>query len=236
MSSFVLVHGGWEGGWCWSALARLLREQGYEVYCPTLTGLGERAHLISRNVDLETHIADVLGVLRYEDLRNVTLVGHSYGGMVITGVADRAAERIGALIYLDAFLPENGQSLFDLTLPERRAMFEKRAAEGGEGWKIPPLPSVAWHVTDSTHAALLESRSVAHPLATMAQKLSLSGNHLKVPKKCYVLATGYSPSAFPRFAARARELGWPVEELPTHHFTMLSMPGETAEILVRHAA
>ena len=106
MSTFVLVHGAWHGGWCWRRVERLLRAQGHEVLTPTLTGLGERAHLMSRQIDLETHIEDVLGVLRIENLRDVVLCGHSYGGMVITGVADREPECITALVYLDAFVPE----------------------------------------------------------------------------------------------------------------------------------
>src|SRR5262245_44663374 len=115
MATFVLVHGGGHGGWCYSKVARLLRAQGHDVYTPTLTGLGERSHLVSPAVDLDMHVHDVVQVLHYEDLRDAILVGHSYGGMVITGVADRAADRIGKLVFLDAANPVNGQSLVDVT-------------------------------------------------------------------------------------------------------------------------
>src|SRR5262245_40465445 len=110
MATYVLVHGGGHGGWCYQRVARLLRAGGHDVYTPTLTGLGERSHLVGPNVDLDLHIRDVCELLHYEDLRDVILVGHSYGGMVITGVADRAADRVARLVYLDAATPVNGQS------------------------------------------------------------------------------------------------------------------------------
>src|SRR5712692_8234402 len=114
MATFVLVHGAWLGGWCWQRVSPLLREAGSEVFAPTLTGLGERAHLLSLEIDLETHVRDVCGVLECENLKDVVLVGHSYGGMVITGVAERSAKRLSQLVYLDAFVPTDGQSLLDL--------------------------------------------------------------------------------------------------------------------------
>src|SRR5215469_2989589 len=115
MATYVLVHGGGHGGWCYRRVARLLRAAGHEVYAPSLTGLGERSHLLSPQVDLDTHIRDVTSLLHYEDLTDVILVGHSYGGMVITGIADRAADRVGRLVYLDAANPKNGQSLVDVS-------------------------------------------------------------------------------------------------------------------------
>src|SRR5919202_1722005 len=113
-TTFVLVHGAWHGGWCCRRLIPLLRDAGHEVYAPTLTGLGERSHLLSPAIDLETHVRDVTGVLEYEELTGVVLVGHSYGGMVITGVAEDAAPRLAHLVYLDAFLPRDGECLMDL--------------------------------------------------------------------------------------------------------------------------
>ena len=124
MATYVLVHGGGHGGWCYQFVARLLRDKGHDVYTPTLTGLGEREHLLSTKVDLNLHITDVVKVLEFEDLRDVILVGHSYGGMVITGAADRVPQRIRRLIYFDAFVPENGKSCVDYVaaaVPERSA-------------------------------------------------------------------------------------------------------------------
>jgi pimeloyl-ACP methyl ester carboxylesterase len=182
------------------------------------------------------HISDILGLLKWERLRNVTLVGHSYGGMVATGVADRARDLTGSLVYLDAFLPKDGQSLFDLLPRERTAGMMKIVEEHGEGWYVPVEAMPDQHVTEPSEAALLNELSVPQPLATFSQKLHLSGNYLEVEKKAYVIASGYSPSVFTTFADEARGLGWPVDDLPTHHFVMLSMPRETATVLMRHAA
>jgi pimeloyl-ACP methyl ester carboxylesterase len=191
---------------------------------------------MNRAIDLETHIADVLGVLKWEQLENVTLVGHSYGGMVVTGVADRAQRQIGSLIYLDAFVPKNGQSALDVALPERALALRKAADEKGEGWYLPVSAAPLQNVTDPKEAALLLEWCVPHPFATTTQRLDLSGNHRKIKKTTYVHAVGTQPNFFTKFAEEARRHRWPVEELPTHHFPMISMPKETADVLTRHAA
>jgi pimeloyl-ACP methyl ester carboxylesterase len=178
-----------------------------------------------------------MNVLNWERLQDVTLVGHSYGGMVATGVADQAHERIGSLIYLDAFVPKNGQSLLDLLPPDRALITRKLAEEGGNGWLVPvayPEAGPIRHVTNPNELAVLKELNTPHPLATFSQKLNISGNHLQIAKKAFVFASGYTPSPFARFAEEARTLGWPVIELRTHHFPMLSMPHETAEVLMRH--
>src|SRR3954454_14928765 len=137
MATFVLIAGAWQGGWCWQRVSPRLRAAGHEVYTPTLTGLGERVHLVRPDVTLETHVTDILNVLRFEDLGDVTLVGHSYGGMVITGVADRAPDRVSRLVYLDALVPNDGESLHDLNSPARRAEHIEGARASGAGWLIP---------------------------------------------------------------------------------------------------
>ncbi|MBT4489971.1 MAG: alpha/beta hydrolase [Rhodospirillaceae bacterium] len=235
MATFVLVHGAWEAGWVWKWTVPHLRAAGHEVFAPSLTGLGERSHLMNASIDLDTHIADVLGVLEWEGLDNVTLVGHSYGGMVATGVADRANERIGSLIYLDAFLPKDGEALLDMVPPERAASMRDVADKDGDGWYLPLSAAPLQNVTDPGEAAILAEFCVSHPFATMTQKLSVSGNHLNIASKTYVLATEFQPSVFTGFAEEARQLDWRVEELATHHFTMMSMPRETADLLMRHA-
>jgi pimeloyl-ACP methyl ester carboxylesterase len=138
MATFVIVHGAWSGGHAWRWVRPLLRSAGHEVFTPALTGLGERSHLASAQVDLETHVRDVVAVLEYEDLREVVLVGHSYGGMVISGVADRVPERLVQLVYLDAEVPMDGQSELDLLPPQERAGYEEAARSKGQGWQIPP--------------------------------------------------------------------------------------------------
>jgi pimeloyl-ACP methyl ester carboxylesterase len=239
VAMFVLVHGGWEAGWVWRTVEEHLRSDGHEVLRPTLTGLGERSHLLNPAVDLETHITDILNLVKWERLGNVTLVGHSYGGMVATGVADRVHDHIRSLIYLDAFMPKSGQSLFDLLPSERVTIMLKLTRETGDGWSAPVAVRVAGpirHVREASNAALLRELCVEHPLPTFSQKLNLTGNHLKIARKAFVFASGYMPSTFARFADKTRLLGWPVEDLPTHHFPMLSMPRETANALMAHKA
>jgi pimeloyl-ACP methyl ester carboxylesterase len=238
-ATFVLIHGGWEAGWVWKPVEQHLRASGHEVLRPSLTGLGERSHLLNSTVDLEMHINDILNLLKWEELQRVTLVGHSYGGMVATGVADRAHEQIGSLIYLDAFMPKAGQSLLDLLPHERAAMTLKLAAEDGDGLYVPatvPEAGPMRYVGEPDVLAQLRELIVPHPLATFTQKLDVVGNHLRIGKKAFVSASGYAPSTFVPFADEARALGWPVEDLPTHHFPMLSMPRETAEVLMLHKA
>lgn len=137
MATFVVAHGAWSAGWGWKKMRTRMAERGHDFITPTLTGLGERAHLAHRDVDLELHIADILAVLEFENLTDVILIGHSYGGMVATGVADRARERVSALIYVDAHVPRDGDSISSLT-PERFEEMKKLADEKGEGWKMTP--------------------------------------------------------------------------------------------------
>jgi len=137
MATFLVAHGAWSAGWAWKKMRPLLRARGHELVTPTHTGLGERSHLASPEVGLETHIADILAVLEYEDLRGIILIGHSYGGMVATGVADRARDRVAKLVYVDAFAPRDGDSVFSLT-PERQAAMVEAARKEGDGWRMPP--------------------------------------------------------------------------------------------------
>jgi pimeloyl-ACP methyl ester carboxylesterase len=140
VTTFVVAHGAWSSAWAWKKMRPLLRGAGHELWTPTYTGLGERAHLASPAVDLDTHIADVIGVLDMEDLRDIVLIGHSYGGMVATGVMDRARDRIAQVVYLDAFVPRDGQCLLDLQAAEVRDRMRELARTSGEGWRLPPNP------------------------------------------------------------------------------------------------
>src|ERR1700686_1339126 len=140
MTDYVLIHGAWHGSWCWTRVRRLLAAAGHQVFTPTLTGVGERSHLLSRDVGLDTHIADVANLMIWENLRDVVLVGHSYGGVVARHVADRMPDRIRSLIYLDAFVPENGKTLFDY-LPDNGEGARNPAVAHGDGWRVPPRPA-----------------------------------------------------------------------------------------------
>jgi pimeloyl-ACP methyl ester carboxylesterase len=158
MATFVLVHGSWAGSVVWRQLAPRLRKAGHEVYAPTLTGIGERKHLLNREIDLDTHIQDVIGVIDEEDLSDIVLVGNSYGGMVISGVADRVPEKVASLVYLDAFVPENGQSLFSLLPPGRRL-----ATVPGEDWLVAPIPSASFGLKRPEVIALCGGEERAAP-------------------------------------------------------------------------
>jgi pimeloyl-ACP methyl ester carboxylesterase len=231
MTTFVLVHGAWHGGWCWGRVARLLRQRGHAVFTPTLTGLGERAHLAGPQVDLETHIADVLGVLRWEELGDVVLCGHSYGGMVITGVADRAAQRIGALVYLDAFVPADGQSVLDFMPPERVEQYRRGATERGAGWAIPPL-SAAFFKVNEADQAWVDGLCVPQPLACFEQRLRLTGGQATIARRRYIRAAGYPSVAFDAVAERLkRNPAWRVDSLPCGHDAMLDMPQALVDLL-----
>jgi pimeloyl-ACP methyl ester carboxylesterase len=208
----------------WSRLAPLLREAGHEVHAPSLTGIGERSHLASPAVNLSTHITDVLQCLRYERLNEVVLVGHSYGGMVVTGVADRAPERIRTLVHLDAFVPQAGQALMDL-LPSA-----VRSAFPAEGWQVPPLAPERQGMRDAAEIAWLDGRRDPHPRACFTEPLALEDRYRGA--RAYIFCSGYSPTSFAPFAERARnDRASRYHELPTHHYPHLSMPRETAELL-----
>ena len=224
---FVLVHGAWHGGWCWRWLAPLLRKQGHEVYAPTLTGLGERAHLLAPEIDLTMHIEDVLAVLRYEDLSNVVLVGHSYGGMVIAGVVERSPERIAHAIYLDAFLPNDGESIRDIGNPD----LDEIAATYGDGWRMPPPGGAAgFGVTDPDDVAWIDARLGDQPYATFTEPIRLTRSEDDGIARSFILATD---SLFPAHADRARTRGYTSRELmAAGHDAMATMPGELAEMLL----
>jgi pimeloyl-ACP methyl ester carboxylesterase len=234
-ATFVLVHGGWHGGWCWRDVAARLRAAGHHVWAPTLTGLGERAHLLTPDVDLTLHVRDVLAVLEYEDLRGVILVGHSYGGMVITGVADRAAGRLAHLVFLDAFVPDGGQALFDVLPPERREMYREQARDLGEGWLVPAPPAEALGVTDGPRARWLVDRLTPQPLLTLEQPLRLRGTDPAgaLPRSFIHCTSGPVAPSFAPFASRARAApGWRSRELATGHDAMVTAPDDVAGLLL----
>jgi pimeloyl-ACP methyl ester carboxylesterase len=233
MGTFILVHGAWRGGWCYKRVAQRLRQAGHEVYTPTLTGSGERSHLMNRTVNLDTHVQDIVNVVRWEQLSDIVLCGHSYGGMVISGVADKVPERIRALVYLDAFLPDNGQSLMDFLPAEGRASFVDDATNNGDGYLVRPIPAEVFKVNERD-AAWVDQLFVKHSLACFQQKVSLTGAISRVPKRTYVLATGWGPpQPFVGIADRLKnQPGWTVVRLPCGHDLMLDMPHETAELLI----
>jgi pimeloyl-ACP methyl ester carboxylesterase len=233
MATFLVAHGAWTAGWGWKKMHPLLRAAGHRLVTPTLTGLGERAHLATPEVGLDTHIEDLLGVLHYEDLRDAILIGHSYGGMVATGVADRARERIAQLVYLDAFVPQDGQSLLDLQSPETRSHFRELAKSSGEGWRIPPNPMPA--DTPADDFAWSNPRRVPQPLKCFAQELTLHNGPLTLPRS-YIWCRQTAPHNFQRFYDRAQgEPGWRCYDLDATHNPHITMPETLRDLLLRIA-
>ena len=215
-------------------MAPLLREAGHAVYTPSLSGLGEHSHRLTRDVDLATHVKDVVELLQFEDLRDVTLVGHSYAGLVITGVADQAAERLAGLVYLDAFVPEPGQTGFDNMSPRIRDSWRHHAAKTGEGWWVRPLlDAKALGVTDAAEAAWVDQRLRRMPLATFEQPVRFSEARLAKLARRYIWCSGFA--GFGPTAKRVRERGWEVTELACGHDAMLAAPAELARALLTRA-
>jgi pimeloyl-ACP methyl ester carboxylesterase len=188
MATYVLVHGGWQGGWSYQRVARLLRKTGHEVYAPTLTGLGERSHLARTHINLDTHITDVANTILWEDLFDVILVGHSYGGMVITGAADQLPERIKTLVYLDALVPQNGSTLFTLR-PEYLQSFVSQIG-AAQGALVPPRPGSAFDTALPEDWAWMDSKTTPHPFACFSQSIRLTGRFSSVPRRLYIYAKG----------------------------------------------
>lgn len=237
MATYVLVHGGGHGGWCYQPVARLLRSNGHEVYTPTLTGLGEREHLLSPAVDLDLHITDVVKLLEFEDLRDVILVGHSYGGMVITGVADRATHRIGHLVFLDAATPKNGQSLVDLAGPViLAARTNGRNVNGMELVLYPGEDPMSFYgVTDPEQIAWMKPKLTPHPWKCFEQKLVLENEAAmrKIPQTHIVCTSTLKTRDVPALTAASEGRVWDID---TGHDLMISEPAAVAEMLSRLAS
>ena len=195
MATIVIVHGMFDGGWSWRGVKRLLEGAGHRVYTTTLTGLGERAHLAHPEIDLETHIADIVNLLYFEDLADVRLVGHSYAGCIITGVADRARERLASLIYLDAHVPDDGESFLQLLDANNRASIEAATRTSGEGWRVPPPAAPVIPVWSHTQQVIsgpgLHPRLVPHPFKTLTQPLQLTRSSDEALSRAYI----YAPQA-----------------------------------------
>jgi pimeloyl-ACP methyl ester carboxylesterase len=222
-TTFVLVHGAWHGGWCWNKLTPMLRAAQHQVFTPTLTGLGERAHLLTPEIDLATHIKDIVSVLEYEDLHNVVLVGHSYGGMVIAGVAEAIGSRVAHLVFLDGFLPESGKALTDYApmLPTR-----------DDGWRVPALgTSRDFGVTDERDIAWADPRIGDQPYRTLTQTIQLSAQMYESFPKTFIQLTELP--WFVEAAERAKRQGFRYYQLLAGgHNAMISQPKAVSDILL----
>jgi len=232
-NTFVLVHGAWHGGWCWRRVADLLEAKGHKVFSPTLTGLGERSHLMRAGINVSTHATDVVNLIEWERLSGVVLCGHSYGGMVVSAVAEQMADKIASIVFLDAFVPENGDSMADLTSQVVRDSLKAAAARGDIS--VPGRPAAAFLVNEKDQA-WVDSLTGPQPLGTMTEKLKLTGARERIGKKSYIRAGAYPNPGFDKALTRVKaDKTWRTYEVPCGHDVMVDMPERLAEILIEVA-
>ena len=232
--TFVLVHGAWHGGWCWQRVADRLRTGGHAVFTPTLTGLGERAHLLSPGIGLDTHIADVVNAMTWEGLDDVVLCGHSYGGFVISGVAEKMGSAIRSLVFLDAFMPRDGEAVQDLTSAAVRDTIAAAVHRGDLG--IPPRPAEAFGVNPADRA-WVDRLCVPQPIATFTDRIRLTGAVDRVARKTYVRAGSYANPGFDRaLEAIKSDPSWRTYAVACGHDVMVDAPERLCEILLEAAA
>jgi pimeloyl-ACP methyl ester carboxylesterase len=231
--TFVLVHGAWHGGWAWRRVADRLRARGHIVFAPTLTGLGERAHLLRPGIDLSLHIADVLGVTKYEQLDDFVLVGHSIGGCIISGVAEAVPGAIRSIVFVDAFIPDNGDATIDLVPPAVQEVIQA-ALERGDT-TVPVRDAAAFRVNEKDRA-WVDSLAGPQPIGTMTEKLKLTGARDRIAKKTYIRASGYPNISFDKAYARTKaDPTWRTFEVPGGHDVMINEPDRLTEILIEVA-
>jgi pimeloyl-ACP methyl ester carboxylesterase len=227
--TFVLVHGASQGGWCWRRVSDRLEGRGHKVFTPTLTGLGERSHLMSAKVDLDMHIADVVNVIKWESLEGIVLVGHSYGGWVVSGVAEQMLPAIASIVFLDAFMPENGQKGLDLNSERSKAEIARAVANGDIS--RPPPPATTWNVNEKDRA-WVDAKQTAQPIGVSLKPIALTGARDKVAKKTYIRATDYPNPNFDLFYARTKaDPSWRTYAVHCGHDVMIDMPDRLVEIL-----
>jgi pimeloyl-ACP methyl ester carboxylesterase len=227
--TFVLVHGASQGGWCWRRVSDRLERRGHKVFTPTLTGMGERSHLMSASVNLDMHITDVVNVIQWESLDDIVLVGHSYGGWVVSGVAEQALPAIASIVFLDAFMPENGQRGLDLNSPRSKAEIAE-ALKNGEVSRPAP-PASTWNVNERDRA-WVDAKQTAQPIGVSLQPIRLTGARERVAKKIYIRATGYPNPNFDRFYAKTKaDPSWRTYEVPCGHDVMVDLPERLTQIL-----
>jgi pimeloyl-ACP methyl ester carboxylesterase len=228
--TFVLVHGAWHGGWCWRRVADVLMRQGHKVFTPTLTGLGERSHLMSRGIDLDTHIADIVNVFKWEDLKDAVLVGHSYGGWVISGAVEQVPPRVASIVFLDAWMPDDGVRGVDNTSAFSRKGILAAIENGDVSRPAPPAELFAVNENDR---AWVDAMMTPQPLGVALQPIRLTGARDRVARKTYIRAAGWPQETFDKYLAVCKaDPTWRTYELPCGHDIMVDMPERLAEVLV----
>ena len=224
-ATFVIVHGAWGGSYGWTPFVERMRARGHRVFYPSLTGLGERSHLFNGDINLSTHIEDVGNTIRCEQLDRFVLAGHSYGGMVATGVAERHSDKVSGLVYIDAFLPENGKSLWDYTPGDNTARFHEAGERGGIA-----VPSPAQSMVGLSD--LEKSLRAPMPIGTLTEKIKLAGKAAAIANRLYIFAAKNPGNTFHQFYDRVRaETGWKTAELSCGHGIHRELPEELVKLL-----
>jgi pimeloyl-ACP methyl ester carboxylesterase len=229
LAAFLLVPGAWLGGWCWRDVTAHLQAGGHAVIAATLTGLGERAHLLRPDIGLDTHVADIMGLLHHQDLNDVTLVGHSYGGTVITAVAERVPDRIRRLVYLDAAVPRDGESNNDVIGPEHAAALRSAADSDGDGWRVPPPASVGEGLPDMLRR-WVTARLTPHPLRSFGEPVSVRSRAAAALPRTFI-RTSTQSVLYSKLVERARRAGWSCRDLDGGHYPMFTQPQRLAAAL-----
>jgi pimeloyl-ACP methyl ester carboxylesterase len=232
--TFVLVHGAWHGGWCWRRVADRLEAKGHKVFTPTLTGVGDRSHLLSKDVNLDTHIADIVNLFKWEDLKDACLVVHSYGGWPGSGALEQIGDRVSSIVWVDAFKPENGQRGVDFSSEFSRKALEAAVAKGEPGRPAPPAS--AFHVNEKDRA-WVDSKTTQQPNGVSLQPIKLTGARDKVAKKTYIRAPKYPQAAFDKAYAECKaDKSWQAFETTTAgHDVMVDDPDWLTEIVLKVA-
>jgi pimeloyl-ACP methyl ester carboxylesterase len=232
-NTFVLIHGASHGGWCYDRVAAILRSRGHRVFTPTLAGLAERVSMDARRINLTTHIDEVAELLDREDLCDVILCGHSYGGMVIGGVADRIPDRISNLVFLDAVVPEDGKCMNDYIFPGwRLAPILISVWLFGGGYKLTPPPPAWFFKVNKADRAMVNSRLTAHPYRTLTEKIRIGNNMDRIARHTYIHATKWGNLQIAKQFERAKQReGWSVFDVDCGHDIMIDAPDELARIL-----
>ncbi|HKS58434.1 MAG TPA: alpha/beta hydrolase [Steroidobacteraceae bacterium] len=227
-TTFLVAHGAWSAGWAWKKMHPLMRSAGHQLYTPTYTGLGEREHLATPAIDLDVHIQDMLGVIKCEQLRDFVLIGHSYGGAVATAVADRVPELVRKLVYLDAFVPTDGQSVMDL-IPPAGAARMRAATQAADGWRLPPNPIPS--DTSAEDTQWIHSLRMPQPIKTFETPVRLQHGDTKIPR-AYIYCKRATPDdTFRQFATRAQRQGWDYREIDASHSPHVTAPDALMALL-----
>jgi pimeloyl-ACP methyl ester carboxylesterase len=229
--TFVLIHGAWVGGWYWRRVSDLLEKKGHKVFSPTLTGLGERSHLLGKDINLDTHVTDIVNVIKWEDLGDICYVAHSYGGFPASGALDQIVGQVSSIVWVDAFKPNDGEKLIDL-VPDARRQAILSAFEKGEPGLRAPKAEV--FLVNENDRALADAKTTPHPTATFVQAIKLSGERDKIAKKTYIRATRFQNPGFDKALADCKaDKSWTVVEtnIPGH-VIMLDAPEWLADQLL----